>query len=123
MRPAAAARGLQSAFQSGADVRLRFGSGRENVMVATVLNRIGRSPNKFYCMVGRIVIAVRLWNMAQRLAILERRRRALDLQSRQAILHRLELERRAARLAGQTLIPERGSAPVLVRSMGQAVAR
>ena len=92
-------------------------------MVASVLNRIGRSPRKLYCMVSRIAIAVRLWNDALRLAAIERRRRDLDTQSRRVILHRLELERRAALLSGQTLIPARGTVPVLVRSMGQAVAR
>jgi hypothetical protein len=92
-------------------------------MVANVLNRIGRSPNKLYCLAGRIAIAVRLWDASQRLAAIERRRRALDERSRRVILQRVELERRGSMLAGDSLVPARGSAPVLVRSMGRAVAR
>jgi hypothetical protein len=95
----------------------------ETVMAASVLKCIGRSPKKLYRLVNRMTIAVRLWDASQRLAAIERRRRALDQQSRWVILHRLELERRAAVLSGQTLLPARGNAPVLVRSMGRAVAR
>lgn len=99
------------------------GCAGENVMAVSVLNCIGRSPRNLYRLVSRVAITVRLWNASLRLAALERLRRVLDQQSRSAILHRLELERRAALVYGQTFVPARGGAPVLVRSMGRAVAR